>query len=392
MSASQQPEIDWLPRYAKLVVGLTFVLIFLGGLVTSWQAGMAVPDWPLSFGSINPDGWWANFPVRLEHGHRMFAENVATLVAILCCWVWGKWRPLLIAFVTAIVSGVLAGFLAHAGGVSHLVVMHLTIWPCVGAYLFFLLRGEHDTTRPAAARKLALAAFIVVCIQAILGGLRVTIETGGSPEVAMVFRIFHGCVAQAELCLLVALATVLSPAWKTFPGTDGSYGTDIAYKVTRGLRRLSWALVIAVYLQLIFGATMRHLGAGLAIPTFPQAAPSGSLMPAVHNAYVDLNLTHTRFGALIITVLALLVAISVIRSVPGEARIAWALLALIAVQVTLGVLVIWYTKPRTLTTFHVVNGALVLATSLLLALRLSRGATATESPARVHGLVAQATV
>jgi hypothetical protein len=48
---------------------------------------------------------------------------------------------------------------------------------------------------------------------------------------------------------------------------------------------------------------MRHLGAGLAITTFPVAAPNGSWLPAAHNHFTDINFTHTRIGALLVTVL-----------------------------------------------------------------------------------------
>src|SRR5947209_3661937 len=85
-----------LALYAKAVVLAVFGLIFVGGLVTSWQAGMAVPDWPLSFGSINPTGWWHDFPVRLEHGHRLIASLVGLLTMLLCAWVW-RHRGLMIA-------------------------------------------------------------------------------------------------------------------------------------------------------------------------------------------------------------------------------------------------------------------------------------------------------
>ena len=69
-------NLKTLNRFAQAAVFIVFGLIFVGGLVTSWQAGMAVPDWPLSFGSLNPEGWWANFPVRLEHGHRLLGALV----------------------------------------------------------------------------------------------------------------------------------------------------------------------------------------------------------------------------------------------------------------------------------------------------------------------------
>ena len=90
-----------LALYAKGVVAATFVLIFIGGLVTSHNAGMAVPDWPLSFGSLNPEGWWGDLPVRLEHGHRLFGAGLGLLTTILCAWVWRNGWPLLIALVAA---------------------------------------------------------------------------------------------------------------------------------------------------------------------------------------------------------------------------------------------------------------------------------------------------
>src|SRR5215218_230291 len=80
-----RPGLAW---YAKVVVAAVFVLIFLGGLVTSWGAGMAAPDWPLSFGSLNPNGWWSDFPLRLEHGHRLIASLVGVLTLFLTGWIY----------------------------------------------------------------------------------------------------------------------------------------------------------------------------------------------------------------------------------------------------------------------------------------------------------------
>ncbi len=306
--------------YAKCVVAATFALIFIGGLVTTNNAGMAVPDWPLSFGSLNPEGWWGNIPVRLEHGHRLFASGVGLLVTVLFGWVW--------------------------------------------------FGGKH----PRALRVLTLMALIGVIAQGVLGGLRVTIETGGNPHLALRLRILHACVAQAELCLLVAIATLLSRDWLT--GVWTSAGANFS-----AIRRLAWTAVAAVYGQLIVGAAMRHIGAGLAISTFPEANADGGFMPAVHNKFVDLNFTHTRFGAGLVTLLILTLALLVLRRARGEVRLtspAIGLLGLVLVQVSLGVYVIWYVKPITLTTIHVVNGAAVLALSLLLALRASRFAKTAE--------------
>jgi cytochrome c oxidase assembly protein subunit 15 len=136
---------------------------------------------------------------------------------------------------------------------------------------------------------------------------------------------------------------------------------------------LAWTAVAAVFLQLIVGATMRHMGAGLAIPTFPAASPEGALLPILHVPTVEINFTHTRVGALFVTVLIIALALSTFRTARGDRRLvlpACTLLALVALQLTLGVLVVFHSKPPTLTTFHVLNGALMLATTLLLALRI----------------------
>lgn len=326
---------------------------------------MAVPDWPLSFGSLNPDGWWANFHVSLEHGHRLLAMLVGLLTGILCAWVWKNWRAFAVAVLVSAVLPPLARLL-HAPA---LVIMHLAIWPAAIAFAAMLLwdRRRDLAPRPALVRWLAFAAFVSVCVQATFGGLRVTRETAGAFDQAMVLRITHGTFAQIFFCLLVAIAVVLSSRWKV-PAWSVARPSKV-------LRNLAWAAVAAILLQLVFGATMRHLGAGLAIPTFPQAAPNGSFLPVEHNAYVDVNFTHTRVGAILVTILLFAVGITALRTSGQEHRLtrpAWILMALVLVQFSLGVFVIWHTKPRTLTTLHVVNGAALLGTTLLLALRATR--------------------
>lgn len=350
----------------------TFVLIFIGGLVTSYHAGMAVPDWPLSYGSLNPEGWWDQLPVRLEHGHRLFAMVVGLLVGILCAWVWQSWRALLVA---AIVSGVVPQ-IADGLGASDATVMHLRIWPAAAAFLITIYvqaRGRLFVHSPL-VRALAIAAFISVCFQATLGGLRVTQETAGLINSANILRIVHGVFAQTFLCINVALAAMLANRW-------GRPLVLHSPRTAKGLRMWAWLAFAAVYLQLIAGAAMRHLGAGLAIPTFPEASVDGSWLPAAHNAWVDLNFAHTRIGALLVTALVLITAGYALRRARGIAslvRPAWALICFVLIQSALGMFVIWHMKPKTLTTFHVINGAALLAVTLLLALRASKAAHASR--------------
>ncbi len=355
-----------LALYAKGVVAATFVLIFIGGLVTSHNAGMAVPDWPLSFGSLNPEGWWGDLPVRLEHGHRLFAAGLGLLTTILCAWVWRNGWPLLIALVAA------AGFTpaAKLAGLPAAVIMHVGIWSFAGVFAIALLwmAGSRAPATSRAVRWVVFAAFLGVCLQATFGGLRVTLETANNLRAALILRIVHGCVAQAELCLLVAVAALLSRSW--IKGAWKLPGVRLS-----AVRFLAWLTVLAIYGQLILGATLRHLGAGLAIPTFPEADPHGGFLPDEHNLFVDLHFSHSRVGALVLTLLILTLVGVVLRRARGERRLtgpATGLLGLLFVQLSLGMAVILHLKPITLTTFHVVNGAAVLALSLLLALRASR--------------------
>jgi cytochrome c oxidase assembly protein subunit 15 len=120
---------------------------------------------------------------------------------------------------------------------------------------------------------------------------------------------------------------------------------------------------------------MRHLGAGLAIPTFPAASPTGSWLPAVHNAYTDINFTHTRFGAVVVTILIAVLYVRTCSRFGGMeslCRPAHTAGLLVLAQFLMGVGVVLTTRQPILTTLHVVNGALLFATVVLLAVRLGR--------------------
>jgi cytochrome c oxidase assembly protein subunit 15 len=358
-------NLKTLNRLAQVAVCIVFGLIFVGGLVTSWQAGMAVPDWPLSFGSLNPEGWWANFPVRLEHGHRLLAAFVGLFVGVLCASVWGNFRALGFAALTSAIVPVVS----RAMGAEPWMMAHLGVWPAAVVFVVALLvgAGQRVSLVGGGERKLALAAFVLVCCQATLGGLRVTRETAGAIGVAEVLRIVHGCVAQAFLMLLVALSVRISMAQ-----TPHSALKNSSVDVPNPLATV-WIAVALVYMQLIFGATMRHLGAGLAIPTFPAADPSGSWIPKVHSFYTDLNFTHTRLGAVVVGCVVLWAALKVIRfsgSNFAASRAAIRSGLLVLAQIGLGILVILHQKPRTLATLHVVLGAALLASVTAMAVRL----------------------
>src|SRR5947199_10521375 len=78
-------------RLAAATAAATFVLLFIGGLGTSTGSGLAVPDWPLSFGQVFPRMVGG---VLFEHGHRLAAAVVGVLTVALALWtVVGDARP-----------------------------------------------------------------------------------------------------------------------------------------------------------------------------------------------------------------------------------------------------------------------------------------------------------
>src|SRR5271170_7737748 len=72
-------------RFAIFTACCTVLLLTAGALVTSNDAGLAVPDWPLSYGSLLPPMVGG---IRFEHGHRMVATLVGILTIVLAAWLW----------------------------------------------------------------------------------------------------------------------------------------------------------------------------------------------------------------------------------------------------------------------------------------------------------------
>jgi cytochrome c oxidase assembly protein subunit 15 len=207
-------------------------------------------------------------------------------------------------------------------------------------------------------RTLAFVALGAVIVQGLLGGITVLLRL--PPAVS----IGHASLAQLFFCLTVALAQLTSPAWRA-AGRSTPPDDDLR------LARLAVATTALVYAQIVAGATMRHLNAGLAIPDFPLVF--GGLLPPAWSAAVTVHYLH-RIGAMVVTLLVLATAWHVWNAHGGAwlRRPALLLLFLVGVQVTLGAFVILTGLQPVVNTAHVVNGALVLATSLVLTLRSSQ--------------------
>jgi len=208
-------------------------------------------------------------------------------------------------------------------------------------------------------RVLVITALLAVIIQGLMGGFRVT-------EDNRFLAIVHGCLAQAFLCQMVWIALALSPKWHPLAENGVSPGR------LRSWKRWAWGLTAVIFIQLILGATMRHLDAGLAIPTFP-LMPDGSLLPSVHTREIHLNFTH-RVWAIVVTAVVIILAWKIFRPGGGRAdrRIAnpalW-LLVLVGLQIYFGISVILLARAPIPTSLHVINGALILMISFTLAIR-----------------------
>jgi cytochrome c oxidase assembly protein subunit 15 len=215
-------------------------------------------------------------------------------------------------------------------------------------------------------RWLAVVALVAVLLQAVLGGLTVLFLLPTPVSVS------HACLGQVFFCLTVVLATVTGREWVAGAPPD---------RIASPLPPLAVATTVAIFLQLVLGAVLRHTGAGLAIPDFPLAF--GKLLPELDSAPVALHFAH-RMGALAVAGLAVTTALAARRSgaEPKTARLAGLLLLLLAVQIALGAEVIWSAKAPLPTTLHVATGAALLATSVVLSLRAYRlsGASIRREP------------
>jgi cytochrome c oxidase assembly protein subunit 15 len=135
--------------FAVFTACCTFLLIIAGALVTGNDAGLAVPDWPLSYGSLTPPMIGGIF---YEHGHRMVASFVGFLTVILAFWLWKR------------------------------------------------------DPRPF-VRRLGWIALAVVVTQGILGGITVLFFLPAP------ISVMHACLAQAFFCIVSSLALLTSESW-----------------------------------------------------------------------------------------------------------------------------------------------------------------------------------
>ncbi len=187
----------WLHRIALLTAGATFLLIVIGGIVTSTESGLAVPDWPTTFGYnmfLYPLSEMVG-GILYEHSHRLMGSLVGLLT--------------------------------------------------IGLLIMLLVKDSRKWIK-----WLGVAALIGVSVQGVLGGLRVT-------ELNLNFAIVHACLAQAFFALLCGICWFTSRDWFENENQSESNVDTVSAKK---LRRLSLITTCLIYVQLIFGAILRHTG------------------------------------------------------------------------------------------------------------------------------------
>jgi heme a synthase len=205
-------------------------------------------------------------------------------------------------------------------------------------------------------RWFGIAALGAVIAQGILGGITVLFFLPGAVSTA------HAGLAEIFFCMTVAIALFTSPQWVA--GYQDARDVD-----DPRLRRLATATTVLIYSQILLGATMRHTGAGLAIPDFPWMF--GHLIPDHWSRAIALHFAH-RVGALVVTCAIGMMFATVWSRHHGRrelTRPAALLIALVMGQLTLGALTVLSQRNPWINSFHVVGGALVLTTSLVLTLR-----------------------
>ncbi len=205
-------------------------------------------------------------------------------------------------------------------------------------------------------RAVGFAAVVTVVVQAVLGGLTVLLK------LPVPLAVAHAGTAEILFCLTATVALVTSRSWLSPAPAAPDMGRP-------RLRTLSVVTVAAVYAQILLGALVRHTGAGLAIPDFPLSF--GRLVPEDLSGLVLYDFAH-RAGALVVTLLVVWTAGAILRrhrDAGALTRPALALIALLGWQIFLGASIVWSARAVVPTTTHVLSGALILVTTLVVALR-----------------------
>jgi cytochrome c oxidase assembly protein subunit 15 len=340
---THQPFNKWLHWLAISVAAMSVILIAAGALVTSTKSGDAIPDWPTSYGALIPS--YLAGGVLFEWLHRVIAGFTALLVFALALALvfssaprWLKWMGIL-ALLAIVAQAVL-------GGLRVLVVSHERVQEVV----LTVTKANHPDT------------------------LRI------------LFAVAHATLAQIVLALTFAIALFTKPALEKVRSAGcevqevgGQKGETVLFRLNR-LRYTAVALIALIFVQLILGAIMRHMEAGLIIPDFPTSF--GKVVPPFGNLPFDPNnptrMTYSEFAFKVavnfahrlngfVIAIVIFVLFGIVKSLPFAQlkRLGKWLVSLVVLQVALGGLSVWTGLAVPVTIAHVAVGATLLGLSVL---------------------------
>jgi cytochrome c oxidase assembly protein subunit 15 len=317
----QKRLLHW---YAIFVAASVLVLICSGGLVTSHGAGMAVPDWPNSFGYnmfLFPISRWVG-GVLFEHTHRLIASGVGLLTIALCILTWVIEDRLWVKWLTAI-------------------------------------------------------AVLAVIVQGVLGGLRVT-------EHNAVLGLFHGCLAQGYFSLMATVALVTSRFWRRIkPVSNERELRKLRFWTVTVTAMLFVQLALGACMRHAHtGLSIPDFPTayGRIFPPLDDASVArinearlAQTEPPISSSLILLQYIH-RVWALLVLVGLTWVALDIFRqrqlAAPvRSAAVCWVVLVL--AQFALGAWTIWSDKAADIATSHVFIGALTFMTGVLLSVVFS---------------------
>jgi heme a synthase len=369
----------WLHRFACALAIATLFLVALGGIVTTRGVGMAVPDWPTTYGHHMFFFPWSHWYAGIfdEHSHRVWASIVGILAAVFAIWAWARdsrgaqrWWG-----IAAMVAGL--GLVGVRTPAMFVVVACL----CVAAIAWMIPRALRED-RPL--RWLGAVMFAAVIIQGVLGGLRVVLDVHGW---GTEFGIFHAVLAQIFFLFVCSLVLITSKWWAR------ANRNELNAAAASRLRSVFVVATLLILMQILFGATMRHLHQGLAVPDLPLAY--GKVWPATDEAsvatynahrleaageqpitpfHIVTHMLHRYTGVLAWLAIAWCVVVAWRNTVGGsivrKLTLLWFVVA--STQVTLGVLSILSQRKVDVTTAHVAVGALTLTLGWIVVLAAAR--------------------
>lgn len=280
-----------LHRYSVLLAVATFFLIIAGAAVTSNEAGLSVPDWPLSYGKVMPE---MKDGVFYEHGHRLVASTVGFLTVIMAVWLWRKeprqWmkRIGLVALGLVILQGVLGGLtvkflLPKSVSIAHACLAQLFLSTTVAMTVF--LSKEWTSERPQivedhgwpSLRSFSVVVPVLILAQLLMGAAFRHKAAGIIPHITGAL-IVTGAVFTMGISLISH------------------------YAHHKALSRAGWAMMGVVFLQLFLG-----IGAYVARTKMEAfAQPGGGL--------VAITVAHVAVGALALAA-SVVAALEVFRCV-----------------------------------------------------------------------------